>query len=231
MTTADDKDEIFELRFYNVAANRDGDMRTRVQNDLKWLFPRHGVRPVGGWSAISAPSLPMFVYLAPWRNMMVRNKCWGGFYSDPDWQEVRNRTNAGSELVADYEIWFLRAISDWTGFDMAATGVHEIVFLKTMVGKSVAAAEALRTSEIPALERAGAKHVASFDVMSGGLMPASVSFLTWPDPLARLSSAQALENDRELAAARQEQKAQFGDTLVGRRGSYLLDPVQVDWDD
>ena len=72
--TEDSKDEIFELRFYNVAPNRDGDMRDRVQNDLKWLFPRHNVRPIGGWSALAAPSLPMFIYLTPWHNMMVRNQ-------------------------------------------------------------------------------------------------------------------------------------------------------------
>ena len=58
---SDVDDPIFELRFYNLAEGRDADMRRRVQEDLAWLFPRHGIRPLAGWSALAAPALPMFI--------------------------------------------------------------------------------------------------------------------------------------------------------------------------
>lgn len=221
--------KVFELRFYSVEANRDADIRGRVQNDLKWLFPRHGIRPLGGWSALAAPSLPMFVYITPFENMIERDRCWAGFYSDPDWQEVRNRTNAGSELVEDYEIWFVREIAAWNEPE-APGGLHEILFLKTLVGKSGAAGKALVSSEFPALERAGAHVMGAFDVISGGTLPASVAFLRWPDFETRDAGMKALARDERLLATRTAEATEFGRTLVGRTGSYLLDPVTVDWD-
>lgn len=221
--------KVFELRFYSVEANRDADIRGRVQNDLKWLFPRHGIRPIGGWSATAAPSLPLFVYITPFQNMIERDLCWGGFYSDPDWQEVRNRTNAGSELVEDYEIWFVRESVAWNE-PGTTSGLDEILFLKTLVGKSSAAGKAFVASELPALERAGAHVVGAFDVISGGTLPGSVAFLRWPDFETRAASTQALAQDEQLIATRKAEVAEFGKTLIGRTGSYLLDPVTVDWD-
>lgn len=222
-------DKVFELRFYAVEANRDADIRDRVQNDLKWLFPRHGIRPAGGWSAISATTLPMFVYITPFRNMIERNRCWAGFYSDPDWQEVRNRTNRGSELVENYEIWFVRELAPWREPE-GAEGLDEIVFLKTLVGKSGAASKALIDSELPAFSRAGAQVIGAFDVISGGTLPGAVAFLRWPDFETRRASVRALARDAQLTDTRRAEVVEFGKTLIGRTGSYLLDPVAVAWD-
>lgn len=227
---SDDLDPILELRFYNVASGRDSDMRARVQNDLKWLFPRHGVRPIGSWSAIDAPSLPTFVYITPFKNMIERNRCWGGFYADPDWQEVRNRTNAGSELVADYEIYFVRSMSEWNNSPAPEGSVDEVVFHRTLVGKGLAAAKALNESEIPALERAGATRLGSFDIMSGRTLPSAVSFIRWESWEARRNAEKTLENDKALLAQRAEETMQFGQPLIGRKGSFLLEPVAVDWE-
>ncbi|ODP38436.1 NIPSNAP family protein [Sphingomonas turrisvirgatae] len=227
---ADDRDKIYELRFYSVGAGRDGDMRARVQNELKWLFPRHGIRPVGGWSALAAPELPLFVYISPFANMIERDRCWTGFYTDPDWQEVRNRTNAGSELVEDYKIWFVREIIEWTQPPASPDGVDELVFFKTLVGKSAVAGRALRESELPALERAGAVVQGAFDVVSGGTLPGAVAFLRWPDWETRRAGLAALGDDATLVTRRGAEREEFGRTLIGRTGSYLLDPVTVDWD-
>src|SRR5690606_40602329 len=103
------------------------------------------------------PALPMFIYLTPWRNMVERNRCWAGFYADPAWQEVRNRTNAGSELVTDYEIFFLRGMSPWRALASDGGELDEVVIQRTLVGKGLASAAALRERELPALEQAGAQ--------------------------------------------------------------------------
>lgn len=227
---ADSKDKIFELRFYSVEAGRDGDMRDRVRNDLKWLFPRHGIRPAGGWSALAAPELPLFVYITPFKNMIERDRCWGGFYSDPDWQKVRNRTNAGSELVEDYKIWFVRELMEWRQPAAAPDGLDELVFFKTLIGKSGAAGQALRESELPALDRAGASVQGAFDVVSGGTLPGSLAFLRWPNWETRRAGLASLADDPALIARRAAERDEFGHTLIGRTGSYLLAPVSVEWD-
>lgn len=226
---ADSKDRIYELRFYSVEAGRDRDIRGRVQNDLKWLFPRHGIRPAGGWSALAAPELPLFIYITPFENMIERDRCWGGFYSDPDWQEVRNRTNAGSELVEDYQIWFVRELTQWTSVAATPDSLDELVFFKTLVGKSGGAGQALRESELPALERAGAVVQGAFDVVSGGTLPGSIAFLRWPNWETRSAGMAGLMDDTALATRRTAERGEFGRPLIGRTGSYLLDPVAVDW--
>lgn len=227
---ADNRNKIYELRFYSVEAGRDRDMRARVKNDLKWLFPRHGIRPAGGWSALAAPELPLFIYITPFADMIERDRCWTGFYTDPDWQEVRNRTNAGSELVEDYQIWFVRELVGWKEPPATQDGLDELIFFKTLVGKSAAAGSALRESELPALERAGAAVHGAFDVVSGGTLPGSIVFLRWPDWETRRMGLAALAGDAALADSRAAERLEFGHTLIGKTGSYLLDPVAVDWD-
>lgn len=227
---SDGRDKIYELRFYSVEAGRDRDMRGRVQNDLKWLFPRHDVRPVGSWSALAASALPLFVYITPFADFVERDRCWRGFYADPDWQEVRNRTNAGSELVEDFQIWFVRELIEWNHLEAAPGAFDELVFFKTLVGKSGAAGRALCESELPALERAGASVHGAFDVVSGGALPGAVAFLRWPDWETRRLGLAALGDDQILATRRAAESTEFGKTLIGRTGSQLLDPVVVDWD-
>jgi hypothetical protein len=226
----DEPNKIFELRFYEVACGRDADMRARVRNDLRWLFPRHGIRPLGCWSAVVAPSLPMFVYITPFQDMNERNKCWAGFYGDPDWQEVRNRTNAGSELVENFEIYFVRSLCAWKPIASADYALDEIVFLRTLVGKSLASSEALVESEAPALERAGASVMGQFDIMSGRILPSAVSFLRWKDWQTRRNAEQVLAKDERLHAKRDAERNLFGRPLIERKGSYLLEAVTVEWE-
>ena len=221
-------DDVFELRTYAVAPGRGLDMRRRVQSDLAWLFPRHGIRPAACWLALSGPDLPLFVYLTPFASMAQRDQCWRGFYADPDWQEVRNRTNAGSELVETFQSQFLRPLSPWQDAQPGAA-VQEMVVQRTLVGKSAAAALALRDSELPALQRAGAQVLGLFEMISGGPLPSAVTFLSWGDWANRRASDGAVQTDPERLVHREAERDAFGHTLVGRAAACLLDPVAVDW--
>lgn len=222
-------DKIFELRFYAVAPGRGRDMESRVQNDLKWLLPRHGIVPSAGWMATSGPGTPSFIYLMEFASMPHRDNCWRGFYTDPSWQEVRNRTNAGSELVEHYEIWFVREVVRWN--DAApAGGIDEMLVMRTRVGKSAQAAKALRESELPDYEAAGASVLGAFDIVSGGSMPGSVAMVRWPDWQTRTKGLAKMADDPDRATVRNNQADEFGGPLLERATSYLLDEVPVDWD-
>lgn len=224
-----EKAGIYELRFYQVEQGREGDMIARVQQDWNVLFPRHGVRPMGCWTAVSAKTLPMFVYITPFADMATRERCWAGFYADRDWHEARTRTNAGSELVERYDICFVRGIGEWSLPAARPGEIDEIVLYQTLVGKGGLAGQALLHSETPAAMRAGATPIGHFDVINGIELPGAVSFLRWPDWETRKASVAAIENDATLRAARAEERTAYGKTLVGRSGSYLLSPVVVDW--
>lgn len=219
-------DAIFELRFYRVQVGRDADMRARVQKDLNRVFPKHGIRPLGSWTAVSAPSLPMFVYITPFENMLERARCWASFYADPDWHEVRARTNAGSELVEEYEIQFLRGLTDWT--EDAPGGLDEIVIQRTLIGKGAAAAEAL-AAEREALEHTGAFVQGQFEMLSGGILPAAVTFLRWRDWNTRANAQQTLDFSSTRSKRMARELAAYGQPLLGHRTSFLLSPVPVAW--
>lgn len=222
-------DKIYELRFYAVAPGRGQDMKGRVQNELKWLLPRHGIVPSAGWMASSGPGTPSFIYLMEFSTMLHRDKCWRGFYSDPSWQDVRNRTNAGSELVEHYEIWFVRELMEWNT-NPPAEGIDELLVMRTRVGKSAQAANALRNSELPAYQSAGATILGAFDIVSGGSMPGSVVMLRWPDWQTRAEGLAAMANSENRASRFLDEKSEFGGPLLERATSYMMDEVSVDWD-
>lgn len=224
-------DPVWELRLYAIAPNRSTDMERRVQDDLRTVFPHHGIRPAGGWTVVAGPALPMFVYITPWRNMNERSRNWAGFYVDPAWAEVRNRTNGPSELVERYEIMFLRATQPWTPLQDAKAGgqLFEMLIQETAAGRGGPARSALLDMELPAYRRAGAEVVGSFDMLSGRPLPTIVTFLAWPDWSARQRGQQALAADPELQASRRQQIETDGRCLLGRYESYLMDFVPVDW--
>lgn len=222
-------DPIYELRFYNVEKGRDADMKDRVKNDWPEIFQRHKIKPIGCWSAVAADSLPKFVYIMPWESMAQRNQHWAGFYSDPQWHEVRERTNAGSELVEDYEIFFLKAHGTWDPVKTNPEHLDEVIFHRAMVGKAIQVKESMLNTEIPAFVRAGAHSFSSFDVLSGRALPAVINFLRWNSMEDKLAAIESIENDNELKLSRKNEVSKFGSRLLGRSSSYLLKPLDIDW--
>jgi hypothetical protein len=218
-----DDDPVFELRLYRVEPGRRRDMEARVRDDLRILFPRHGIRPLGGWSMVAGPDAPLYVYLTPFHDMGRRMESWAAFGADPDWAECRARTNAGSELVQRYDILFLRAQRGWRPDPQpAARPLVEMRMQPVAVGKAAPVRSALQESVLPLLEAAGAHLNGCFDVTSGANLPAIVLFIRWEGLDQRAAAL-----DRLDALLRQD--AAMGQ-LFGRADQYLMEEAQVDWD-
>jgi hypothetical protein len=215
-------DPFCELRIYRVAAGRTLDMEARVQGDLRSLFPKHGIRPLASWSTKVSPVSPAFVYLTPWRNMSQRSASWAGFYSDPEWAEVRTRTNAGSELVESYEIMFVRALTPWVG-DVSGAAFSELIVQSTAIGKTPAIMAELAEHTVPALTAEGARVHGVFDLMSGRPLPALAMFVGW-DSLEQRAAAQVKLDERSSAL-----RSTGGSVLLDRAEQHLLRHVEVDW--
>lgn len=210
-------DPFCELRVYHVAPGRAADMESRVQKNLCTLFPKHGIRPLAGWSTLVSPASPAFIYVTPWRNMNERSKSWAGFYSDPEWADVRVRTNAGGELVERYEIMFVRPMTAWdTGGEQRI--FSELIIQTTAIGKTAAVLEELNESVLPTLKSNGAHIHGVFDMMSGRPLPAMVFLLGWD----------SLEQ-RSVAFATLDAQAADKPSLFHRAEQHLMRPVPVDW--
>jgi hypothetical protein len=215
-------DPFCELRIYRVAAGRSLDMEARVQRDLRTLFPRHGIRPLACWSTMASPVAPAFVYVTPWANTNQRSASWAGFYADPDWAEVRARTNGSSELVESYEILFVRAILPWAG-QAETCAFAELVIQDCAVGKAASVAAELKEYTVPLLTREGASVHGVFEIMSGRPLPALVLFLGW-DNLQQRSNALGRLDERS-----QHDRANGHLVLLGRAEQHLMRHVRVDW--
>jgi hypothetical protein len=215
-------DPFFELRIYRVAAGRARDMEARVQGELNTLFPKHGIRPLAGWSTVVSPISPAFIYVTPWRNMNERSAAWAGFYSDPLWAEVRNRTNNGSELVESYEIMFLRALTAWVGEEERPT-FTELVIQNCAIGKTMAVTAELYGQMLPILAREGAHVHGIFDMISGRPMPTLVHIIGWNSLDQRAAAFEKLDE-------RSNAKRAAGDgTLLDRAEQHLMKNVPVNW--
>lgn len=215
-------DPFCELRIYRVAAGRALDMEARVQGDLRTLFARHGIRPLACWSTLVSPASPAFVYLTPWRNMNERSASWAGFYSDPDWAEVRARTNSGSELVESYEVMFVRAIVPWAE-PAAAPAISELIFQSYAIGRTGAVTEELNRHTAPMLESAGARVHGIFDMISGRSLPTLAIFAGW-DSLEQRSTAFARLDERANS-----RRASGAPVLLDRAEQHLMRYLAVDW--
>ncbi len=215
-------DPFCELRIYRVAAGRALDMEARVQGDLRTLFPKHGIRPLAGWSTMVSPISPSFIYLTPWGNMNQRSASWAGFYSDPAWAEVRNRTNGSSELVESYEIMFVRAITPWGG-QAEACAFSELIIQTCAIGKTMAVTAELNLRTLPILEGAGARVHGVFDMLSGRQLPSLAFLLGW-DSLDQRSAALAGLDERVQAS-----RAAGDPVLLERAEQHLMRHLPVDW--
>lgn len=226
-------DELFyELRLYSIAPGRLADMANRFRNDLNTLFPKHGVLPLAGWTATAGMGMPRFVYMMPWHSLEQRARSLSAFAGDPQWAEVRNRTNGPSELVERYDIHLLKAITPLRPIAQGSsdtTAVYELAIQQVANGRAADVRQMLVEVELPAYVSAGAVVIGAFDMLFGPQLPSVVTLLKWPDEAARAAGLVALNADRSLHQSRQEQIADSGRCLLGHADRYLLNVVDVQW--
>ena len=225
-------DLIYELRLYSIAPGRIDDMVSRFREDLSHLFPKHGVRPLAGWTALAGRGMPKFVYIMPWKSLEQRAQALAGFATDPDWIEARNRTNGRSELVERYDIFLLKGITPVQVVQVPPVGaeaVYELVIQEAANGRVPAARTMLLDVEMPAVRKAGAAVIGCFDLMIGPGLPAVVSLLEWPSIAARDAGYQQAECDERVQLERKSQIRDTGRCALGAADRYVLKAVDVQW--
>lgn len=228
----DTDNHIYELRIYAIAPGRILDMERRFQNDISTLFPRHGVRIVGSWSAFSGPQNPTFVYLMRWSSFEERTSAFSKFAQDPDWQEVRRRTNGPSELVEHYEINLLRALDSSRiaePMPLNDGGVYELAIQPAANGRPVEMRQTFLSFELPAQVRQGAEVVGAFEAISGTKLPKLVSLVRWPDAKMQAAAQPAIDMDPDLAKRRGEEIQREGRCILGHADRYLMRGLPIAW--
>lgn len=217
----------YELRLYEVVQGRMADMHARMRDHLATLFTKHGVNVAGRWSALAGPRLPLFVYLMAFPDWNARETAWAGFYGDPEWPRVRALTNAGSEMVGQYDILMLKPAPSWkAGKPGPVGGLHELRIERAAIGQADRVHGFISGRRTPLLEEQGARVLGVFDIACGVNIPAIATFLAWPDEQAQKRGWAAYERNSAVKESLLSGMQAAGRPLLDRSEVYLLQPAE-----
>lgn len=94
---------VYELRIYVCAPGRIGALHNRFRTITTRKFKEHGINVVGYWTDKYGESNRL-TYIVQWENEAERDRKWGAFASDPEWQAARAASEApenGGPIVAN----------------------------------------------------------------------------------------------------------------------------------
>ncbi len=105
---------VYELRVYHVFEGKLDDLLRRFRDHTMQLFEKHGIRNVAYWTPLDEPlkgKTLVYILAHPSRDAATAN--WKAFRDDPEWQSVRDKSEANGKLVEKVDSTFL-ALTDFS---------------------------------------------------------------------------------------------------------------------
>lgn len=99
---------IYELRIYDVIPNRREPLYQRFVDGALELLRKHGFRIVNMWEPTDGQE--KLVYLLEWDSVEARERGWRAFRHDPEWAELKTRSEAAGPLVSKMESLVLEQV-------------------------------------------------------------------------------------------------------------------------
>jgi len=99
---------VYELRVYHTYEGKLDDLLTRFREHTMRLFEKHGMKNVAYWTPTDDPlkgKTLVYVIAHPSRDAAAAN--WKAFGEDPEWQNVRDKSEANGKLVEKVDSTFL----------------------------------------------------------------------------------------------------------------------------
>lgn len=99
---------VFELRVYTTLEGKLNDLLKRFREHTTMLFERHGMKNVAYWSPTDEPlksKTLIYVLKHPSREAAAAN--WKAFQEDPEWQQVRNKSEENGKIVEKVDSTFM----------------------------------------------------------------------------------------------------------------------------
>src|SRR5437660_4461960 len=109
-----DSTKVYELRIYQAAPGKLAELLARFREHTTKLFDRHGMKNVAYWAAVDEPQKSntlIYILQHPSREAAAAN--WKSFQDDPEWKNVRDKSEANGKLVENVESTFL-ALTDFS---------------------------------------------------------------------------------------------------------------------
>ena len=89
---------VYELRIYHCMPGRKADVLARFRDHTMSLFKKHGIDVVGFWDTVVG-NVDDLVYITRYTSWEERERKWGAFLADPDWQRAREQSHARGVIV------------------------------------------------------------------------------------------------------------------------------------
>jgi hypothetical protein len=105
---------IHELRIYEAAPGKLGDLHRRFTDVTLAIWARLGIRPIGFWTTLVGPSSNALYYLLEWSDLAERDDKWGRFASDPEWIARKTESERNGVLTTKIENMLLAPTSYFT---------------------------------------------------------------------------------------------------------------------
>jgi hypothetical protein len=99
---------VYELRVYHTYEGKLDDLLRRFREHTMQLFEKHGIKNVAYWTPTEEPlkGKTLFYIIAhPSRETATAN--WKAFGDDPEWQAVRDKSEANGKIVEKVDSTFL----------------------------------------------------------------------------------------------------------------------------
>ncbi len=99
---------VYDLRVYHAYEGKLDDLLTRFREHTTRLFEKHGMKNIAYWTPTDDPlkgKTLFYVIAHPSRDAAAAN--WKAFGEDPEWQSVRDKSEANGKLVEKIESTFL----------------------------------------------------------------------------------------------------------------------------
>jgi hypothetical protein len=103
---------IFELRTYESNNAKAAQRKIRMFNEGEaGIFQRLGMAPVFFGETLVGRDLPNLTYMLSFESLAAREKLWGAFGADPEWQKLRAQPGyADAEIVSNISNAILRPL-------------------------------------------------------------------------------------------------------------------------
>src|SRR5271154_33736 len=105
---------VYELRVYHAAPGKLPELLARFRDHTDALFARHGMKSVAYWTPLDEPlksNTLIYILQHPSREAAAAN--WKAFQDDPEWESVKEKSEANGKLVEKIDSTFL-ALTDFS---------------------------------------------------------------------------------------------------------------------
>ena len=105
---------VYELRVYHASEGKLDDLLRRFRDHTVTLFEKHGIKNVAYWTPTDEPlkgKTLVYMLMHPSREAAKVN--WKAFQDDPEWQSVKEKSEANGKLVEKIDSTYL-ALTDFS---------------------------------------------------------------------------------------------------------------------